>query len=98
MSDQSRPDSALFDYIVNGGDDLALAHASIEHIGGVLGREIELHTQTRELAAGLLAALENARRDLLSVCPQRGSPSPKRLIILNAVARIEAAIAKANSQ
>lgn len=63
---RSRPDtagdgeqpSALFDYIKNGGDDLALAKASLEHTLGCLGREIELHAETRKLVVEMLAALE----------------------------------------
>lgn len=40
----------------------------------------------------LRLALENARRDLIGVCPKRGSKSPRRLIMENAIERIEAAL------
>lgn len=40
----------------------------------------------------LLAALENARRDLLSISPKAGSRSPLRKVAEEAAKRIEAAI------
>ncbi len=41
----------------------------------------------------LRAALENARRDLFSVAPKRGSRSPIRKVVDVAVKRIEDALA-----
>lgn len=54
-----------------------------------IGRELE--RKDAEIDR-MRAALEDARRDMISVRPQRGSKSPKRLILGNAIARVEAAL------
>ena len=55
MAEEER--SAFFDYIVNGGDELAATKASEEYALGCLGREIELHAETRAEVERLKRAL-----------------------------------------
>lgn len=50
--------SALWDYMRNGGDELAAAKATIEHMGGCLGAEIAENKRLRETNAVMLAALK----------------------------------------
>jgi hypothetical protein len=39
--------SHMMDYLVKGGDEVALLKAQLEHMGGALGREIELGQEAR---------------------------------------------------
>lgn len=51
---------SLFKVMANGGDELAIAKATIEHISGCLCAEIEDNEKLRLLNADMLSALRGA--------------------------------------
>lgn len=60
--DVARGASQMFDYIKNGGDEVALLKAQLEHMGGALEREIELCRKAESDVARLEAENANLRR------------------------------------
>jgi len=57
MAEQSK----IFDYMLHGGDELALAKAQLEHMGGYLGLEIEENARLRAEIERLTALLVEAQ-------------------------------------
>lgn len=64
--------------------------------GALMAAAAEL-TRLTALCEAYRAALENARRDLFSVAPKKGSRSPIRAVVEAAVERIEAALNQQNT-
>src|SRR3990167_1347846 len=50
---------AIFNVLKNGGDELAMAMATVEHISGCLGSEIEENEKLRAINAEMLSALKS---------------------------------------
>jgi hypothetical protein len=73
--------SKTFDYIVNGGDDLALANATINHMSGYLGFEIDENERLR-----------NAMKEACDLLAERKYGSPARSPGHNARLCLEAAL------
>lgn len=65
--------SQMFDYIKNGGDEVALLKAQLEHMGGALEREIELNASLRAEVEAKDAIAKRLSDTLLKLRPLGGS-------------------------